>query len=417
MQVFAAKFTVLFLSWMKQESESMSFLIVTLIIIMVGMLLFLLPPIPGVPIYLTGGLMLPAVATGKGTGPNGADGVEQFPGGIVTAVAYTCVVGLILKLCACTIQQKGIGEPLSNRVWIRQLVSINSSTIRTMKLILKQPGLTVAKVAILVGGPDWPTSVLCGIMRMSLPQILIGTLPVFFLIVPTVLAGTFIWMSLLIDPVTQQPTYAWAGTVSTLFMVLAASVQSGSMVVAAYHLERAVSTRGDELDEIPIDQEVLDADNRNISRNLLYVQLTQWDQVPRFWKNFLKFGVFSQVVSCYITLVVVYSEPYDLTMTPGDLPGPWYTLLNSYGWLAVIFFFIALFIWYRFRSWAFARVTEWEKSGKPMPSPADEESGMESASGVIKEEEEKEVAKEVVVKMVPPTNKAKVAPEPETAPP
>ena len=157
------------------------------------MFLFLLPPIPGVPIYLTGGLMLPSVATGKGTGPNGTDGDEQFPGGILTAVAYTCAVGLILKLCACTIQQKLIGEPLSNRVWIRQLVSINSSTIRTMKLILKQPGLTVAKVAILVGGPDWPTSVLCGIMRMSLPQILIGTLPVFFLIVPTALAGTFIW--------------------------------------------------------------------------------------------------------------------------------------------------------------------------------------------------------------------------------
>ena len=256
MQVFAAKFTVLFLSWMKQESESMSFLAVTCIIIGVGMSLFLLPPIPGVPIYLTGGLMLPSVATGYGTGPNGSDGEEQFPGGIVTAVAYTCVVGLALKLSACTLQQKMIGEPLSNRVWIRQLVAVNSSTIRTMKLILKQPGISVAKVAILVGGPDWPTSVLCGIMRMPLYQILIGTLPVFFLIVPTVLAGTFIWMSLLIDPVTQQPVYTWAGTVSTLFMVLAASVQSGSMVVAAYHLERAVSTRGHELKDIPIDQEV-----------------------------------------------------------------------------------------------------------------------------------------------------------------
>ncbi|GMH95389.1 hypothetical protein TrST_g10751 [Triparma strigata] len=393
MQVFAAKFTVLFLSWMKKESSSMSFAAVTAIIVGVGMFLFLLPPIPGVPIYLTGGLMLPAVGTGFGTADDGSNGEAQLPGGIVSAVAYTCMVGLILKLCACTLQQKAIGEPLGNRVWIRQLVSINSSTIRTMKLILKQEGLTVAKVAILVGGPDWPTSVLCGIMKLPLHQILLGTLPVFFLIVPTVLAGTFIWMSLLIDPVSQQPIYAWAGTISTLFMVLAASVQSGSMVVAAYHLERAVSTRSDELTDIPIDQEVLDADNRNRARSLLYTQVTQWDQVPYFWKKFLHFGVFAQVVSCYITLGVKYSEPYTLTNTPDDLPGAWYTLLNGMGWLAMAFFFTAFFVWHQFKAWAYRRVDEWEKSGKPMPKV--EEDGGEEEAGVVggeSSEEPKQVA-------------------------
>ena len=98
----------------------------------------------------------------------------------------------------------------------------------------------------------------------------------------------------------------------------------------------------------------------------------------------------------------VYSEPYDLTKVPGDLPGPWYTLLNSNGWIAVTFFILALIIWYQFRAWAFRRVTEWEKSGKPMPNPvveADEETGSE-------------VGDETEIK-IPPSNTAKVMPEPQ----
>merc|ERR1719253_526440 len=47
------------------------------------------------------------------------------------------------------------------------------------------------KVAILVGGPDWPTSVLCGILKLNLIQVLIGTVPVMFVSTPVVLAGAF----------------------------------------------------------------------------------------------------------------------------------------------------------------------------------------------------------------------------------
>ena len=47
-------------------------------------------------------------------------------------------------------------------------------------------------VTILVGGPDWPTSVLCGILGLDLLPILLGTLPVFLLILPTVMGGAFL---------------------------------------------------------------------------------------------------------------------------------------------------------------------------------------------------------------------------------
>mmetsp|Transcript_16976 Transcript_16976/g.34956 ORF Transcript_16976/g.34956 Transcript_16976/m.34956 type:complete len:928 (-) Transcript_16976:16-2799(-) len=375
--VAAMKFTVLFLSWMKQQCVKMKIMEVTGIIAAVGMTLFLLPPVPGVPIYLTGGLMIPVVATGIGEPPeyndDGTKRQDQFAGwDLMSAIVYTCFVSLIIKLCACTLQQKVIGEPLSHKVWIRQLVGVNSDTIRTMKLVLKQPGLNIAKVAILVGGPDWPTSVFCGIMRLPLHQILFGTLPVFLLIIPTCLSGTFLWMSLVMDPETRQPTYPWASTVSTIFLLGSGMVQTGSMVVAAFHLEQAVRTRGDELAEIPIDQEVLEADNRDKSRGLLYVKLTQWHRVPYFWKKMLHLGVFFQIVSCYITVMMTYSATYGLTNKPEDLPdGKWYNLLNMKGWASMLCFALSLVCWYLFRAWAFKQVDEYEKSGKPMPTEGD----------------------------------------------
>ncbi len=377
MQVICAKFTVLFLSWMKIEASKLGFLAVTGIILAVGMTLFLLPPVPGVPIYLTGGLMIPAVATEEGKN------IDGFPGGILGAVCYTCVISVLLKLCACTLQQKLFGENMSTNVKIRQAVSVNSSAIRTMKLILQQPGITVPKVAILVGGPDWPTSVLCGIMRLPLLQILLGTLPVFFLIVPTVLAGTFMWMAGLIDE-NGQPQYDYASTLATLFMVIAAMVQSGSMVVAAYHLERAVSTRGDELEKIPIDQEVKDADDRNLMRNLTYKYVTQWHLVPWFWKKILHLSLFLITTSCYMQLIFTVSVPYTLQDTPDDkLDGKWYKLLNDLGWLMMGLFFLSFLLLNRYYNWAFKKVNEFEKSGQQLPPEylaqlnSDEEAGGE----------------------------------------
>jgi hypothetical protein len=45
----------------------------------------------------------------------------------------------------------------------------------------------LGKVCILVAGPDFPTSVLCGILKLNIPQMLLGTTPVIFVsIIPQV---------------------------------------------------------------------------------------------------------------------------------------------------------------------------------------------------------------------------------------
>lgn len=46
------------------------------------------------------------------------------------------------------------------------------------------------EVAILCGGPDWPTSVLAGVLGLSVMQCELGTLPIIFFIVPCGLSGS-----------------------------------------------------------------------------------------------------------------------------------------------------------------------------------------------------------------------------------
>jgi hypothetical protein len=105
-----------------------------------------LPPVPGVPVYLTLGIVLTA---------RGYDSI-----GWIYSVLFSTAVGTLLKLFSSALQQKLIGENLSHFVKIRQFVGINSQLMKAMRLVVGQSGFSVAKVAILIGGPDWPVRVI-----------------------------------------------------------------------------------------------------------------------------------------------------------------------------------------------------------------------------------------------------------------
>ena len=194
--VLASKFTTLFLSWLIEVTAPMNIMVVTIIVVGVGMILFALPPIPGVPIYLTAGIVLVSV------------GEDTF--GLWGSIAYSSLVSVGIKLLACAMQQKMIGEMFGKSVAIRQMVGINSEGIRAMRVILSDPEFTFNKVVVLVGGPDWPVSVLCGILGLNIVPILIGTLPVFIVVVPTVFAGSFAYMGSIEDE-NGVDRYPWAG--------------------------------------------------------------------------------------------------------------------------------------------------------------------------------------------------------------
>ena len=176
--------------------------------------MFLLPPVPGTPVYLGAGLLLTSKAESSWATKEYLEAKEV---GLYfwLAAAYAMLVALAIKLLACSLQQKLIGENMRRSVAVRKFVGINSPFMKVMRsphispylpnlpispspfmkvmspylpispkistdlqtsphisltfmkvmsLLLRERGMSLAKVAILVGGPDWPTSVTVGIL-------------------------------------------------------------------------------------------------------------------------------------------------------------------------------------------------------------------------------------------------------------
>eukprot|EP00588_Corethron_pennatum_P017265 CAMPEP_0194304858 /NCGR_PEP_ID=MMETSP0171-20130528/2455_1 /TAXON_ID=218684 /ORGANISM="Corethron pennatum, Strain L29A3" /LENGTH=271 /DNA_ID=CAMNT_0039056229 /DNA_START=239 /DNA_END=1051 /DNA_ORIENTATION=+ len=259
--------------------------------------MFLIPVVPGQSVYLAAGLLLTPKAK------------ETFDGNIYLAIAYICALSTVMKLSACACQQKGVGGLLSYSVYVRQQVKINSDFMRTAKLVLQEPGLTLAKVGILVGGPDWPTSVACGLMGLDLLPILIGTLPIILIIIPTVLSGTFMVMGE--DPI----EYPWAKPISEFCMLMSVATSAPFILHSASCIEVIMSERKEEFEAIPIDQEVKDADDKIAESEQMYLEATRWDHLPVFIKISLGMSFVTIVVSCYIAYFLGTScfEEYGLT--------------------------------------------------------------------------------------------------------
>jgi len=340
MFVIVTEFTTVFLSWLITKTKPLGILVVTFIMVGVGLLMFLLPPVPGVPVYIALGIVIPAA------------GIDTF--GLAGSIFYCLGVSLVLKLAASAMQQKLIGESMSRFVSVRQLVAINSDVIRSMNLILSESGITLPKVAILVGGPDWPTSVLCGIMKLGLCQILIGTLPVVALIAPTMMTGTCLYLaSVRTEDNTIQ--YHWAATVGAVCVIMTGVVGLCSFLSAAYYLQNTTTTKAEELSKLPYDKEVQEADEKDAHRLQVYAEVTQWERVPLLVKWTLTLAVATMSAGCYMVLLLsthCFAE-YELTYTIQDhLEGNVFNFVKPLGWVSIGLFVFASILLSVFNLWA-----------------------------------------------------------------
>jgi len=164
-----------FLAWLSDVMADWNFGVIVGMTWAIGMLLFMLPPVPGPPIYLFGGFVL----------------TEKCPWGFWWGAVANVALSFVLKLTACAVQQKVIGGTLSNNMWVRQTCGVHTPLMRAIENVLRKPGLSAGKVMILCGGPDWPTSVMAGILRTSLLQCLLGTTPIILAVAPLALSGSF----------------------------------------------------------------------------------------------------------------------------------------------------------------------------------------------------------------------------------
>mmetsp|Transcript_7465 Transcript_7465/g.21165 ORF Transcript_7465/g.21165 Transcript_7465/m.21165 type:complete len:1029 (-) Transcript_7465:106-3192(-) len=167
------------LSWMRRAVAHWPFEVIVLMTFAGGVVAFLCPVVPGLTVYIFGGMVIsntcPPVGTDRGF----------WTGSMINIVLCFC-----LKLCACAVQQKCIGQLLGSRLWVRQQVGVHKVAIRCIESIMSKRGWTIGKVAILCGGPDWPVSVLAGVLGLSLVQCEIGTLPIIFFVAPCAMSGS-----------------------------------------------------------------------------------------------------------------------------------------------------------------------------------------------------------------------------------
>jgi len=164
-----------FLAWMGVAMEGFNFILLMVVTFAAGFFLFMLPPVPGPPIYLFGGFVIS----------------DRCPWGFWWGALCCILLCFVLKLTACAVQQKIIGGLMSNSLWVRQTCGVHTPLMRAIERVLRRPGLSFGKVMILCGGPDWPTSVLAGILRISLFQCELGTTPIISSVVTLCLSGSF----------------------------------------------------------------------------------------------------------------------------------------------------------------------------------------------------------------------------------
>ena len=125
--VGVGKLTPIILSLLNEgiEEAGLDLFSVCLIYFIIGVLM-LGVMIPGVPVYIAGGLIV------------GNAAMREMPFGI--AIALSTLVCFVIKLGAVVVQQKVIGELLGTRVSVRMLVGVNSTTIKAIRRVLSAPG-------------------------------------------------------------------------------------------------------------------------------------------------------------------------------------------------------------------------------------------------------------------------------------
>jgi len=263
--------------------------------------MFLIPVIPGVPVYICGGVLLPnALMSPAERAATDAAAPPSFWYGVLLA----CALGILLKFTAIYLQQEVIGRRLGKSVVVRATCRINSPLIRAARFILTQRGLTRDKCIVLVGGPDWPTSVFTGILNLSFFQMALGSITVIILIIPATALGACLTM-------TNRPGWDVAGNIVTL---IAVGTQLFSSLGFAAVIERAAATHATEIALLPLDDEVAALDAASAAHARAYRKAADWRRVgyPTTWLALLATAALISSVACHLAVLVRCFEPVTL---------------------------------------------------------------------------------------------------------
>ncbi len=339
------KAAVLFLAWLIGVMKSQHVAVVIFVFIAIGVFMFLLPPIPGPPVYITGGLLIV--------------GAMEKDIGFWSAAVVAIFVNEFTKLFSSALQQKLIGERLSGNVSIRYQVGINSLQMRAIRYCLEQKGLTLAKVAILCGGPDWPTSVLCGILRLPLFQCAIGAAPIIFLYLGwCTLAGALLLKVGSCGDSTAAATgdadQGFWGALNSIALALTFITMMFTASSALFFMEHTVATKREILDAMPIDEEVLELEKNKKARDEVYESVTRWSNLTKRMRSLITLAAVTGVLSVQLGVVLAQRSFKSFSVS---CPIPVKEVILPTGWVSVGLICASIVFLNRFLAVADRRVT------------------------------------------------------------
>lgn len=302
LSIGVAKGTFVFLSWLNETLLELELGVVISVFFIVGFLLLMAPPVPGIPVYVCSGIVISARA-------------KHTDWGYGLGVGIAVAVSFVLKLTA-VVGQYLVGYVLGKSVKIQQLVRVDKVATRAVERILEGNGFTLPKVAVLVGGPDWPTSVLCGILKLNLVQCIVGTVPVIFVSSPCVIAGAlmvaksrYIVATSKELPVTaaegEEHQDAFWDALASTFLGISAICQLASGVLALYFILDVVLANREELAvHRPEHDAVLQLTKRERAYAMAYLKVTEWRRLSRLLRAML-LGATGLAVLCLFVFMVL----------------------------------------------------------------------------------------------------------------
>jgi len=283
LMIVGTKATFVFFSALNTtlSKSGLGFTTIAILVFFIGLGMFLCPIVPGTAVYLFAGVVLGAQSQLKGS-------VGFWPG-MVTAD----VVCSLAKLIA-SVGQYSIGYFAGKAVKVQQFVGVDKVPTRAMEQILKQPGMKLGKVCILVAGPDFPTSMLCGILKLNIPQMLLGTTPVILVsIIPQTLVGGLLTKG-------GNDASLWA-MISSGVTGLAAAIQAGATLFFTWSIMRTIEKDGEKLAESrPEHEAVAKLTNSELEFVKAFQHVTKWDELGPVMQVVLLFSMIFLILSGFI---------------------------------------------------------------------------------------------------------------------
>lgn len=274
------KFTTVLLAFANEALAGWPVFTVSSIMFLLGFALFMFPPAPGTPIYVVMGVIITSSAMR-----------QDWP--FVAAIAWATFVTFAMKLAFTAVAQKCIGQPLAENQSVRRACELHTPYMRALEAVLQKGGLNLAKVSVLVGGPDWPVAVLCGMLRLPVHEVLLGISPVLVQsCFPAVLAGAFMVTEGGSD---DKRTNFSLGEVS---LVLAGILQAVCGIMACFFVQEVLERDYDKLVvPRPIDESSHELAKKQNAENLLFWKQRSWEWLSLAMRFVLIFGFVSMEAS------------------------------------------------------------------------------------------------------------------------